>query len=490
MAANDLTTGLTGLDRALRGLLPGDNVVWLVDSVDDYAPFVEPYCRSVLASPRRLIYFRFAEHPALLSAESGAEIRELKPEQGFEKFITDIHKTIEEAGRGAFYVFDCLSNLASDWHSDQMLGNFFMLTCPYLFDLETVAYFALRRNLHSFHAATPIAETAQVLLDVHRHKGRIYVHPLKVQHRHSPTMYMLHVREGEDFVPVTDSITNSEVLQSVPMAALDSGQRRIGTWSRTFLEAERLWEAWRGGARSDEEVSACLGRLLRMVVSREERVLRLAEKHFTLGDILDLRRRMIGTGLIGGKSVGMLLARAILRGTAPHWADLLEPHDSFFIGSDVFYTYVVHNGCWSIRQRQCDPGTFLEGAERARQRMLRGTFPDHIRRQFADMLDYFGQSPIIVRSSSLLEDNFGNAFAGKYESVFCANQGPRETRLEDFMSAVRSIYASTMSEKALTYRARRGLLDRDEQMGLLVQRVSGNRYGCLFYSQVSGVGFS
>ena len=65
------------------------------------------------------------------------------------------------------------------------------------------------------------------------------------------------------------------------------------------------------------------------------------------------------------------------------------------------------------------------------------------------MLDYFGQSPIIVRSSSLLEDAFGNAFAGKYESVFCVNQGSRDKRLEDFMSAVRTIYASTMSEKAL-----------------------------------------
>ncbi len=95
------------------------------------------------------------------------------------------------------------------------------------------------------------------------------------------------------------------------------------------------------------------------------------------------------------------------------------------------------------------------------------------------MLDYFGQSPIIVRSSSLLEDNFGNAFAGKYDSVFCVNQRPREKRLEDLLSAVRTIYASTMSERALMYRARRGILDRDEQMGLLVQRVSGSQQGHL-----------
>ena len=106
------------------------------------------------------------------------------------------------------------------------------------------------------------------------------------------------------------------------------------------------------------------------------------------------------------------------------------------------------------------------------------------------MLDYFGQSPIIVRSSSLLEDNFGNAFAGKYDSVFCVNQGPREKRLDDLLSAIRTIYASTMSERALMYRVRRGLLDRDEQMGLLVQRVSGAQHGNLFYPHIAGVGLS
>ena len=120
--------------------------------------------------------------------------------------------------------------------------------------------------------------------------------------------------------------------------------------------------------------------------------------------------------------------------------------------------------------------------------MLAGKFPHYLVDEFAEMLEYFGQSPIIVRSSSLLEDNYGNAFAGKYESVFCANQGPHAKRLEDFLSAVKTIYASTMSEKALRYRAQRGLLDRDEQMSLLVQRVSGACYGNLFFPQIAGVG--
>jgi hypothetical protein len=132
----------------------------------------------------------------------------------------------------------------------------------------------------------------------------------------------------------------------------------------------------------------------------------------------------------------------------------------------------------------------MMGSPEARRQILRGTFPSFLVRQFSDMLDYYGQSPIIVRSSSLLEDNFGNAFAGKYESVFLANQGPRAKRLEDFMSAVRTIYSSTMSEKALRYRDERGLLDRDEQMSLLVQRVSGSLHNSLFYPHLAGVGFS
>ena len=106
------------------------------------------------------------------------------------------------------------------------------------------------------------------------------------------------------------------------------------------------------------------------------------------------------------------------------------------------------------------------------------------------MLEYFGQSPIIVRSSSLLEDNYGNAFSGKYESVFCANQGTPQERLEAFMKAVRQIYASTVSPESLLYRQHHGLLDRDEQMALLVQRVSGEMFGHLYFPHVAGVGFS
>ena len=95
-----------------------------------------------------------------------------------------------------------------------------------------------------------------------------------------------------------------------------------------------------------------------------------------------------------------------------------------------------------------------------------------------------------MRSSSFLEDGFGNAFAGKYESVFCVNQGSPAARLQEFEDAVRTVYASTMDVSALEYRKQRGLEDRDEQMAVLVQRVSGSYHGKLFFPAAAGVGYS
>ncbi|NLX26348.1 MAG: pyruvate, phosphate dikinase [Lentisphaerae bacterium] len=484
-----LTTGLPGLDKVLKGILVGDNIVWQVDSIEEYREFVTPYCEAAVRNGRKLVYFRFARHDALVTEEMGAEIHEFDPEEGFESFIASIHSVIQRTGPGAFYVFDCLSRLAVDWYSDEMLGNFFMLTCPYLFDMETVTYFAVFRNYHTSHALVPIQNTTQLFLDVYRHKNEIYVRPIKAQHRYSPTMNMLHVRHGSHFLPVTSSAVISEILTSAKWSGLNSDSS-LGFWESSFLQARELLVS--GEYRPDlpGKGKSIYEQLVRMVISRDAGMQKLIARYISLQDILDIRKRMIGSGLIGGKTVGMLLAQAIVKKKIPRFVELFEAQDSFFIGSDTFFTFLVRNGIWWVRQNQRHPEEFLEGAEQARRRIITGDFPAHIIKQFEEMLDYFGQSPFIVRSSSLLEDNFGNSFAGKYESVFCVNQGPRERRMQDFVAAVKRIYASSMGEQALRYRARRGMLDKDEQMALLVMRVSGTMRGRNFYPEIAGVGYS
>lgn len=485
----EFTTGLPGLDKVLKGVMPGDNIVWQVDAIPDYLALVVPYAKAALAAGRRLIYFRFASHEALIPEGFGAEIHYPDPTQGFESFVNGVHKVIEAAGKHVVYVFDCLSDLASIWSADQMLGNFFLLTCPRLFELETVTYFGLYRNHHASFATNPIAETTQFLLDVFRHQEKIYVRPIKVQHRSTHSMNTIHAWEGDEFRPITGSTIISEVLTSSRWPGLRA-DTRLGFWRRIFHEAQQAYDDARAGRSPPEQEREVFGRLSRMVLSRDEAMLRLVHRYLSLADILEIRDRMVGIGLIGGKALGMLLARAILKRHSPRLYALLEPHDSFYIGSDVFYTFLIRNGVWWIRQRQRDPDTFLEGLEEAQARIRQGRFPDYTMDQFLAMLDYFGESPYIVRSSSLLEDAYGNAFAGKYDSVFCVNQGTREQRLEALLDTVRQVYASTMSEKALRYRITRGLLDRDEQMALLVMRVSGDKYGDKFFPQIAGVGFS
>lgn len=231
--------------------------------------------------------------------------------------------------------------------------------------------------------------------------------------------------------------------------------------------------------------------LLNLLIGRDSRIASLSRDFFTLKDFIQIGERVIGTGYIGGKSVGMLLARKIIETKNPDfYKEHMERHDSYYIGSDVFYTYIVENGCLELQMKQKTEKGYFSAAIELRKRLLTGHFPASIKEQIMVMLEYFGQSPIIVRSSSLLEDNFGNAFAGKYDSFFCPNQGSPEKRYDAFLNAARKVYASTMSREALEYRLNRGLADKDEQMALLVQRVSGDYHGKYFFPHCAGVGNS
>ena len=106
------------------------------------------------------------------------------------------------------------------------------------------------------------------------------------------------------------------------------------------------------------------------------------------------------------------------------------------------------------------------------------------------MLDDFGHTPIVVRSSSLLEDQVGAAFSGKYKSLFLANQGTKRERLAELTDAISEVYASTFCPDAIEYRAERGLLDFHEEMGIMVMEVVGNRIGKYFMPSFAGVAFS
>jgi pyruvate,water dikinase len=145
------------------------------------------------------------------------------------------------------------------------------------------------------------------------------------------------------------------------------------------------------------------------------------------------------------------------------------------VGTDVFYTYIVYNDLWNLRVAQSGEG-FVSAAPALKEGIEAGAFPADIRESFKRILDYYGQTPIIVRSSSFLEDGFGNAFAGKYDSVFCVNagtpeqsaRGVRERRAPDRLRLDPDPFGARVPPP------QRASDDREEQMSLLVMRVSGS----------------
>lgn len=490
MAYNDndhVTTGWESLDTIIDHLRRGDNVVWQVDSIDDYQRMVTPFVSSATARNERVVYIRFGRHTALLEERSNVTVYRLKTEDSFESFSAEIHRIITREGRDVFYVFDSLSDLLHVWATDLMIGDFFFITCPYLFQLNTIAYFALLRNNHSFKSIARIRETTQVLIDIHNVEGKLCIHPLKVQHRYSSTMFFPHIKEKDRLVPVIDSVDATRLFSHLSRHGGTVAQRHLDYWDRLFMEARQLLESDAG----EEERKDMVYRLSRLMLTRDKRLLAMIRDCFTLEDLLGIKERLIGTGFIGGKSVGMLLARKILMSDRTlDWPHVLEHQDSFYIGSDVFYSFMVQNGWWQTFMAHKTREGYFPKALELKEKMESGVFPGEIVERFKLMLEYFGQSPIIVRSSSLLEDAFGSAFAGKYDSYFCVNQENPEQRYEHFEKAVLKIFACTMSEDALSYRLQRGLAETDEQMALLVMRVSGSHRPSGFFPDLAGVGLS
>jgi len=483
-----ISTGVKGLDEVITGLALGDNVVWQLDTIDEYIDFVHPFVNKALEEKRRLVYIRFAAHRPLLEKKKGIVVYTLDPHAGFEAFSAQVNGIAKKEGEGVFYVFDCLSDLLSAWSNDLMVGNFFKITCPYLFELNTIAYFSLLRNSHSFKTVARIRDTTQLLIDVYNYNKNCYIHPLKVWNRYTPTMFLPHIKKKGRFVPIANSVDTARLFSHIFKKGSLSAARKLDYWDRLFLRAEDM-ASQKAVPRGDGE--RMIEQLARLIVARDEKIVKLAKENLSLDDFLNIKSRMMGTGFVGGKTVGMLIARGILAKEKSIGAEkLFEPHDSFYVGSDVFYTYIVENGWWKARMEQRTREGYFEVARTLKEKFLSGVFPEEIKEQFQRMIEYFGQSPIIVRSSSLLEDSYGNAFAGKYESIFLANQGTPEERYAKFVEAVRRIYASTMNEDALAYRLQRGLDQMDEQMALLVQRVSGAYHQDYFFPAVAGVGIS
>ena len=237
--------------------------------------------------------------------------------------------------------------------------------------------------------------------------------------------------------------------------------------------------------------------LIRRFFSEDLEFINVAKKFIEVKDFYDLLGKVIFPpgchGKLGGKSAGLFLAKKIIE-KSPESSELLREVKvprTWYITSDWIQNFVHHNELEDVLNRK-----YME-IDQVRQEyphlvslFKRSSFPSEFARGLSLALDELGDVPLIVRSSSLLEDRAGSAFSGKYKSLFLGNRGTREERLAALMDAIAEVYASIFGPDPTEYRAERGLLDVHEEMGIMIQEVVGRTVGKYFLPACSGVAFS
>jgi hypothetical protein len=230
--------------------------------------------------------------------------------------------------------------------------------------------------------------------------------------------------------------------------------------------------------------------LLKSLISDQLAFIHIAKHWFTTSDFEFVLSHRIGTGKIGGKAAGMLLAYKILQSSMPETSGKIVIPRSYFVGADVFYDFIAVNKLEFLDQKYKPAEQIRDEYPNIQAKYARTRFPEEIADQLREILQEVGKTPLIVRSSSLLEDNFGTSFAGKYTSFFCPNQGTPKENLRDLTLAIRRTYASVFNPDVLMYRRRMGLLDYDERMSILLQEVQGQRHRQHYFPALAGVAYS
>ena len=192
----------------------------------------------------------------------------------------------------------------------------------------------------------------------------------------------------------------------------------------------------------------------------------------------------LGGGSLGGKARGLGFVNQLINNydirSRFNGVQIYIP-PGITIGTDVFDEFLEEN---DLRDFALRPGP---DEEIVRRFLEAGKFPRKIRTQLAEFLDLV-REPLAVRSSTLLEDSQYHPFAGVYQTYMIANNKPNpNARLNDLLSTIKRVYASTFFKAAKDYIKVTSYRLEEEKMAVIVQKMVGAAHDDRFYPDFSGV---
>ncbi|MBU1568594.1 MAG: PEP/pyruvate-binding domain-containing protein, partial [Proteobacteria bacterium] len=147
------------------------------------------------------------------------------------------------------------------------------------------------------------------------------------------------------------------------------------------------------------------------------------------------------------------------------------------ITADGFDTFIGENNL-NINKSMLD--------EQVADIFLDSVLPAWLRQELRAFLQKC-ETPLSVRSSSLLEDGHFKPYAGLYSTYFLANNDPDlNERLAQLESAIKLVYASTWFESPIAFTRISGH-GREDSMAVIIQQLAGGSYGGYWYPAISGV---
>ncbi len=237
--------------------------------------------------------------------------------------------------------------------------------------------------------------------------------------------------------------------------------------------------------------------LIRRFLSDNPKVITNAHRYITIDAFCNLLDHFVcspkSIGKIGGKGTGFFIANQIIES---HFAKNKEFENirfpkTWYISSDELLNLIENNGLDELNELKYQDILEIRASyPRIIQMLKNSKFSQYVYNELGQILDYCEDKPLIVRSSSLLEDQIDSSFSGKYKSLFLTNTGSKQDRQKQLVEGILEVYASMFNPDSIQYRKERNLLDCSEQMGIMIQEVVGTRVGPYFFPLYAGVAFS
>ncbi|WP_306590633.1 PEP/pyruvate-binding domain-containing protein [Geothrix sp. 21YS21S-4] len=294
-------------------------------------------------------------------------------------------------------------------------------------------------------------------------------------------------REGAEIARATNMEDLRDKLRIIPVESLvyHASRNHFSAWimARGEVQVAKVLAKFRiSDYRDPEEMRAFL-------IHVGDYVQRMK----TLGKVVPLTESTpkeepnilrLAAGSMGGKGRGVafthaLLSRLDLERQIPG-ANIRIPR-SAIVGTEEFTAFINRHDLRHSLQEDADDDAI-------KHRFLAGSLSPELMDKLRLFLSRHAQVPLAVRSSGLMEDSLSHPFAGLYNTFFLPNNHPDpEVCLAQVAEAIKLVYASVYSKASRSYFQAIDYKIEEEQMALLIQEVSGSRFGDRFYPHLSGV---